>query len=321
MSERNTSWWSWNSWGSCRQLTSASGTRRYSAGLGVRVVAAAREAAAAEEAFAAGDRERNDDAVADLHLRLVDVRADLFHDAHRLVAEHVAGLHEGDESIDEVQVGAADAGGRHSDDGVPAVEDLGVGDPFDLHRIRGAPDGCLHHDRILSGDGDAHGSHPDQVNSGRHWFSVYGLPWPVHVPWGCPMMVSTSPISMIRLKFRRSSRTTRLGLLPSSDAIRWPKRPAGGTKSMRTCTSVPRSSCRPGEKLIWPAFSTSAPGRLRQAIRRLGSSTVISASHSKRLPQRLFALATQCDRRSSKTRTDSRCVMIRGRFSKSRQKG
>ena len=78
--------------------------------------------------------------VADLHFALVDVRADLFDDAHRLVAEHVAGLHERNKPVHEVEVGTADAGRGNFNDSVPAVEDLRVGDPFDRNLVGGAPD-------------------------------------------------------------------------------------------------------------------------------------------------------------------------------------
>ena len=81
---------------------------------------------------------------------------------------------------------------------------------------------------------------------------------------------------------------------------------------MRTCTSVPRSSCSPGENVIWPAFSTSAPGRLRQAMRRLGSSSVISASHSKRLPPSCSALGDPVRPAVVDHAHLFRCVMIRG---------
>ena len=86
-----------------------------------------------------------------LTLALVDVRAELFDDAHRLVAEDVAGLHERDEAVDQVQVGAADAGRRDADDGIAAVEDLGVGNVLDLHLVRCTPDEGFH-DVFLSGD-------------------------------------------------------------------------------------------------------------------------------------------------------------------------
>ena len=65
-------------------------------------------------------------------------------------------------------------------------------------------------------------------------------------------------------------------------------------------------------------IGTSASPTERHEIRSFGTSVVISASHSTVLPA--GARAVQRDRRSSTTRTDSRCSMKRGRFWKSRQK-
>ena len=64
----------------------------------------------AEEAAAAGDGERDDDAVAEL--QVLHVGADFDDLAHELVAEDVAGLHGRDEAVVEVEVGAADRGQR-----------------------------------------------------------------------------------------------------------------------------------------------------------------------------------------------------------------
>src|SRR5687768_8593219 len=105
--------------------------------LRVRVVAAAPQLPATEETFTATDREGYHDAVADLQLALVDVRDDLFDDANRLVTENVARLHEGNKAVDEVQIRPADAGRRHADDRVPAVEDLRIGHVFDRNLVRG----------------------------------------------------------------------------------------------------------------------------------------------------------------------------------------
>ena len=71
----------------------------------------------------------HDDAVA--LLQLLDVLADLDDHAHRLVAEDVARLHRRHVAVVEVQVGAADAGGRDLDDRVARVLDLRVGDGVD----------------------------------------------------------------------------------------------------------------------------------------------------------------------------------------------
>ena len=77
-------------------------------------------------ALAAGDRERHDDPVTDLEL--VVPRPDLDHFAHEFVAHDVAGFHAGHQAIVEMDVGAADRGARHPDDGIPRRLDLRIGD-------------------------------------------------------------------------------------------------------------------------------------------------------------------------------------------------
>src|SRR5207248_7785286 len=67
-------------------------------------------AALALVALAANDRERHDDAVA--NLKLLVLGSDLDNFAHEFVAHDVAGLHPGHEAVIEVQVGAADCGAR-----------------------------------------------------------------------------------------------------------------------------------------------------------------------------------------------------------------
>ena len=78
----------------------------------------------AEEAFAAGDREGHDDAVADLQLFVLG--ADLDHLAHVLMAEDVAAFHRGNDAAIDVQIGAADGAGGHLDDGVARMLDFRI---------------------------------------------------------------------------------------------------------------------------------------------------------------------------------------------------
>ena len=134
MSERNSTCSSVSPSGTFSGPTSANGTRAYSrlaAGVAaghvrvaeeagrrvavqllrhprvrVRVVAQRPELLLAEEAAAARDRERHDDAVADLQLGVL--LADLDDFAHELVAEDVARLHRRDEAVVEMEIGAAD---------------------------------------------------------------------------------------------------------------------------------------------------------------------------------------------------------------------
>jgi hypothetical protein len=98
----------------------------------------------AVEASAARDGERHDHAVAFADLAGIHVRTKFFDNAHRFVAEDVAGLHEGDEAINKVQVGTADSGGRDADDGVAAVEERRVRNVFDPYLVRGTPNEGFH---------------------------------------------------------------------------------------------------------------------------------------------------------------------------------
>jgi hypothetical protein len=86
------------------------------------------------------DRERHDDPIPLLELALVDLRTDLFHNAHRLVAHDVAGLHERYKPVQQMQVRPADARRRHADDRIPPVDDLRVRHILDLRLVRGTPD-------------------------------------------------------------------------------------------------------------------------------------------------------------------------------------
>ena len=74
---------------------------------------------------AARDRERHHDAIATL--QILHFAPDFHHLAHELMAEDVAALHRGNETVVEVQVRAADRGGRDLHDRVALVEDLRVG--------------------------------------------------------------------------------------------------------------------------------------------------------------------------------------------------
>ena len=73
---------------------------------GIAVVAGAELLLLAEEAVAAADRERHDDAVALVEAAL---RADLDDLAHELVAKHVAWPKPGDVAVVKVKVGPADS--------------------------------------------------------------------------------------------------------------------------------------------------------------------------------------------------------------------
>src|SRR5690348_16706312 len=76
-------------------------------------------AALAEEAFATGDCERNDDPIPGPEL--ADSAADLDNFPHRFVTQHVTALHAGNDAIVDVQVGAADGATGDTDYGITGV--------------------------------------------------------------------------------------------------------------------------------------------------------------------------------------------------------
>ena len=108
----------------------------------VRALAARKEALLAEEALAAGDRERHHDAVADFELLVFG--ADLDHLAHGLMAEDVALFHRGHDAVEQMQVRAADGAGRHLDDGIASVLDLGIRHGLAANVVLAVPGQRLH---------------------------------------------------------------------------------------------------------------------------------------------------------------------------------
>src|SRR5581483_7593861 len=83
------------------------------------------QAARAHPARAARDVERHDDPIT--RGDVLDVRADLLDHAHRLVAEDVPWFQERSEHPVQVQIGSADRGGGHFDDGVGRFLDARIG--------------------------------------------------------------------------------------------------------------------------------------------------------------------------------------------------
>jgi hypothetical protein len=86
------------------------------------------KAVLAEEAFSASNRERHNDPVADLQFLVVF--ADFDHFAHCLMTEHIAAFHGRHDAVEEVEIRTADGTDRYSDDGVPVVLYLRVGNRF-----------------------------------------------------------------------------------------------------------------------------------------------------------------------------------------------
>src|SRR4030095_13007355 len=97
--------------------------------IGIGVVAKRPELFLAVETIAAGDRERDDDAIANFQFL---VAAAHFHDlAHEFVAEDVALLHGWDVAVVDMQIGPADRGRGDLDDRIARIDDLRIGDAFD----------------------------------------------------------------------------------------------------------------------------------------------------------------------------------------------
>jgi hypothetical protein len=95
-----------------------------------------------QKKHAPGDRERHHHPVA--LGQVADPTAELDDLAHELVAQDVAGAHRRDQAVPEMQVGAADGRGRHADDGISRIEDLGVRDVLDAHVARAVPANRAH---------------------------------------------------------------------------------------------------------------------------------------------------------------------------------
>ena len=98
-------------------------------------------AAAAEEASAACDQARHDDAIA--FLEAIDATADFLDHADAFVAEHEAGL-DGKGAVIEVEIGAADAGAGDSHERVGGRLERGVVNALDAHVVGTVEDSSFH---------------------------------------------------------------------------------------------------------------------------------------------------------------------------------
>ena len=93
--------------------------------IGISAFATGEEAVFAEEAFAAGNREGNHDAVA--YFQRLVFGADLNNFAHIFMAQHVAVFHLRNDAAIDVQVRTADGASGDLDNGVARMLNLGVG--------------------------------------------------------------------------------------------------------------------------------------------------------------------------------------------------
>src|SRR3954466_141277 len=108
----------------------------------LRGLALGLQALRAHPARAAGDVERDDDPVAGFHRR--HVGPDLADDPHRLVAPDVADGHERGPDLDEMEVGAADAGGGDLHDDICRLLDDRVRNGLDADVTASVPGHCAH---------------------------------------------------------------------------------------------------------------------------------------------------------------------------------
>src|SRR5436305_12290731 len=103
----------------------------------VGALAARIETPLAEKAFAASDRKRHDDTVADF--QLLHLAPDLDDDTHRLVADDIAAMHARDDAVIHMQVRAADRSGGDPDNRIARALDRPVGHRVATHVALSAP--------------------------------------------------------------------------------------------------------------------------------------------------------------------------------------
>src|SRR5690606_5020282 len=126
--------------------------------------------------------------------------------AHELVTENVASVHGRHVAVVKMQIGAADRGRGHFDDGITRIENPRIGHVLDANFPDALPAHCSHCIRL--------------PNVAR--------PIKLRRPAGCPNVVATSPVSMSCLRRRRSSLICSFGSSPKSLASCTPSLPAGG---------------------------------------------------------------------------------------------
>ena len=98
--------------------------------------------ALAEEALAAGNSEGHNYAMA--NFEICNLRSDLDHLAHGLVAENIAMLHLWNDTVEDVEIRATDSASGHLDDGVARLFDLGVRYALAAHVSLSMPSKCFH---------------------------------------------------------------------------------------------------------------------------------------------------------------------------------
>jgi hypothetical protein len=108
----------------------------------IGILAEGEELFFAEETVAAGDGERNDDAVA--RLEVPHFAADFNDFAHEFVAENIAFLEGRHEPVIKVKVRAANGGRGDFHNAITVVENLWVRHTFDRELFLAVPAQCFH---------------------------------------------------------------------------------------------------------------------------------------------------------------------------------
>src|SRR5690606_4741299 len=179
--------------------------------VGVAVLAQRGQSFFAWTARATGDRERHDDAVADLEV--LHLATDLDDFAHELVPEDVALLERRDVAVVEVEVRSTDRGARDLHDGIAGIEDLRIGDPLDVDLLRSVPTKGFH---------GIDSCRSSWVSEGRSTGRAACMP-----RWMLASECTTSPVSMTCFRRRRSPRICIVGSSPNSFANATPSLPPG----------------------------------------------------------------------------------------------
>src|SRR2546427_5890603 len=244
----------------------------------VGVVTAGPEFTLAEKTISTGNGKRHHHTIANLQLIAIDASADFDHLTHELVAHDVALLHGGNETVIEVQVGAADTSTGNSNDGVASIQNLRVRYGFHAHFSYAHPTDFLRFAFKIS----LISASPRIGRSGSAKRKAATAS--ERGPCVCPSIVGISPVSISALNRRRSCRIMNLGSLPSIFATARAAAPPGGRYSTRAITSVPRPAGA-GRNFTYPSTSISESGRERHAISSFWRSSTISASHRRGEPK------------------------------------
>src|SRR4051812_3188510 len=91
----------------------------------IRVFTKRKQLALAEEAIAARDRKRHDDAIA--YREILDTRAELYDLAHEFVSENIAPIHRGNVAVVQMQIRSADRRARYLDHRIARIDDVWIG--------------------------------------------------------------------------------------------------------------------------------------------------------------------------------------------------